>query len=649
MVTINYAFREVVSKIVYYGPGLSGKTTNLHYVFRKVPPQTRGEMISLATEADRTLYFDFLPINLGSIQGFATKFQLYTVPGQVFYNATRKLVLRGVDGLVFVADSQLAKMDENLESLNNLKENLVEYGINYDEIPLIIQYNKRDLPNIATIEQLEAALNPAGAPYFEAVASKGEGVFDTLKAICKIVLDRARSEHGVTATEEVPVGQMQSAENQAQGLTPSSLDDSAPALQPPTQTLDDDKDENEDTLTPGSQQTSAPEPEPVKPVQQEPPAQAPPQKTSSTQESAPQEPPAQKDPNVYELSVDEPGEQSPAPAEEAKETPIAGPSEPEKTPETPLESQPEKEKTAETPLAASSENEKSSPSNDVVPPNTPDTAGFRPDVHVLDDSDSDTKQPADDNALDSTTDNKIHQVNIGLDDFQTDTIKSEEMNAAESDQTPAPEEEHTEKSEIDNLETEADASPKKSKPFIPGFDFSEEDDSPPGGGSIGEQNTAFEQPTASSTPKESEVPEGPEQDITNHQLPPEKPAEEAINQKLPPEPPVSAKPEVQNDNQPPASGYSSLADDILQDVEQSADISHDIQSSEADTEADDLIGNTEKSVKKDENIDKAEEPTDESEQEDGYKPKMDGMKKRKKEKKSLFGWFKKLGRSKGGE
>lgn len=193
MVSINYAFKEIISKIVYYGPGLSGKTTNLQYVFKKVPNDTRGELISLATDADRTLYFDFLPVNVGNIKGFSIKYQLYTVPGQVYYNATRKLVLRGVDGLVFVADSQIEKMDDNVESLNNLEENLAEYGYNLAELPFVLQYNKRDLPNIAPIEQLQKTLNPRGVPYFEAVATTGTGVFATLKAISKLVIDRAQS------------------------------------------------------------------------------------------------------------------------------------------------------------------------------------------------------------------------------------------------------------------------------------------------------------------------------------------------------------------------------------------------------------------------------------------------------------------------
>jgi|GEM_PF-197665 len=192
MVSINYAFREICCKIVYYGPGLSGKTTNLIYIHKKAPPQTKGELISLATDADRTLYFDFLPIDIGPVQGFATKFQLYTVPGQVYYNATRKLVLRGVDGLIFVADSQAAKLEENIESMNNLIENLEEYGYVLEELPMIIQYNKRDLEEVSSLEELEKCLNPRGLPYIEAVAVKGIGVFDTLKAISKLVLEKAR-------------------------------------------------------------------------------------------------------------------------------------------------------------------------------------------------------------------------------------------------------------------------------------------------------------------------------------------------------------------------------------------------------------------------------------------------------------------------
>ncbi len=203
MVSINYSAREVCCKIVYYGPGLSGKTTNLQYVHGKVPQDTRGKLISLATEADRTLYFDFLPINIGTINGFQAKFQLYTVPGQVYYNATRKLVLRGCDGVVFVADSQPDKMDENLESLANLEENLREYGYDPDTMPLVIQYNKQDLPGVMSTADLDAILNPKGRPTFEASATVGNGVFDTLKKIIKMVLEKAK------ATGEAPSAQAQ--------------------------------------------------------------------------------------------------------------------------------------------------------------------------------------------------------------------------------------------------------------------------------------------------------------------------------------------------------------------------------------------------------------------------------------------------------
>jgi signal recognition particle receptor subunit beta len=178
---------------VYYGPGLSGKTTNLQYVHTKVPGNTRGKLISLATEADRTLYFDFLPLNIGTINGLTAKFQLYTVPGQVYYNATRKLVLRGVDGVVFVADSQPDKMDDNLESLSNLEENLAEYGYDMNTLPMVIQYNKRDLPGVLPVEELNKRLNKRNLPHFEASATIGNGVFDTLKLVIKLVLEKAKS------------------------------------------------------------------------------------------------------------------------------------------------------------------------------------------------------------------------------------------------------------------------------------------------------------------------------------------------------------------------------------------------------------------------------------------------------------------------
>jgi signal recognition particle receptor subunit beta len=188
MSMINYASREINCKIVYYGPGLCGKTTNLEYVYEKVAPTTRGKLISLATETERTLFFDFLPVDLGSIRGFKTRFHLYTVPGQVYYNASRKLILKGVDGVVFVGDSQVERLDANIESMHNLYDNLAEYGIDLRQIPFVIQYNKRDLPNISSLNELQAQLNPDGVPHHEAVATRGIGVFDTLKEVSKMVV-----------------------------------------------------------------------------------------------------------------------------------------------------------------------------------------------------------------------------------------------------------------------------------------------------------------------------------------------------------------------------------------------------------------------------------------------------------------------------
>ncbi|MCH2185964.1 ADP-ribosylation factor-like protein, partial [Myxococcota bacterium] len=180
---INYSSREINCKIVYYGPGLCGKTTNLQHIYSRTNPDVKGKMISLATETERTLFFDFLPLALGEIRGFKTRFHLYTVPGQVFYDASRKLILKGVDGVVFVADSQIERMEANLESLENLDFNLGEQGYNLEKIPFVVQYNKRDLPNAAPLEELARLVNTRGVPDFEACADRGEGVFETLKAV----------------------------------------------------------------------------------------------------------------------------------------------------------------------------------------------------------------------------------------------------------------------------------------------------------------------------------------------------------------------------------------------------------------------------------------------------------------------------------
>ena len=191
MSTINFANREINCKIVYYGPGVAGKTTNLKYIYTQVPDTVKGEMVSLATEDERTLFFDFLPIDLGTVQGFKTRFHLYTVPGQVFYNASRKLILRGVDGIIFVADSASNRLRANAESMRNLRENLDEYNLNLEEIPMVIQFNKRDLPDAVPVEMLKSILDPQDRfPSFDAAASSGVGVFETLRAVSKMVLER---------------------------------------------------------------------------------------------------------------------------------------------------------------------------------------------------------------------------------------------------------------------------------------------------------------------------------------------------------------------------------------------------------------------------------------------------------------------------
>ena len=198
MSLVNYATREITCKIVYYGPGRSGKTTNLHYIYGQVPDDRKGKMVSLATQTDRTLFFDFLPLDLGSISGFTTKFQLYTVPGQIYYQTTRRLVLQGADGVVFVADSQSRQLHENVESFQDLHENLAEQGIDARAVPLVIQYNKQDLPRelILDKQDLSHALNFRGVPEFSADALHGPGVFETLRSISELVLKRLSSGNG---------------------------------------------------------------------------------------------------------------------------------------------------------------------------------------------------------------------------------------------------------------------------------------------------------------------------------------------------------------------------------------------------------------------------------------------------------------------
>lgn len=188
MVFFNYSTMQMAAKIVYYGPGLCGKTTNLQQIYNQTSKDSRGEMVSLETETDRTLFFDLLPIDVGTIAGFSTRIQLYTVPGQVFYNTTRKLVLKGVDGVVFVADSQRPMLQANIDSLNNLRENLAETGVRLEDLPIVLQFNKRDLPSICTTDEMNQALNFSQWPYFEASAISGHGVFETLKGVSKLTL-----------------------------------------------------------------------------------------------------------------------------------------------------------------------------------------------------------------------------------------------------------------------------------------------------------------------------------------------------------------------------------------------------------------------------------------------------------------------------
>ena len=269
MVFFNYATMQMAAKIVYYGPGLCGKTTNLHHIYSKTSPGSRGEMVSLETETDRTLFFDLLPIDVGVIGGFKTRLQLYTVPGQVFYNTTRKLVLKGVDGLVFVADSQVAMLEANVESLKNLRENLREIGLNLDDIPLVIQLNKRDLPNIATADAMLDALDPDRRhDHMEAVASAGTGVFETLKLISKLTLRTLRRRMtGEEPTRTAPVHK--TVAEVAQFVVKQRPEATAVAQSEPTvRTIAEEIEEvtaDEEVFAPPAEVTLAPPPPPPAP------------------------------------------------------------------------------------------------------------------------------------------------------------------------------------------------------------------------------------------------------------------------------------------------------------------------------------------------------------------------------------------------
>jgi signal recognition particle receptor subunit beta len=230
MVQINFALKEVNCKIVYYGPGMSGKTTNLEVVHQKAPEENKGELTSISTDGDRTLFFDFMPLDLGNVAGMRTKFQLYTVPGQVYYNSTRKLVLQGVDGVIFIADSDPEKVQENIESYDNLVENLREYGKDIREVPHVIQYNTRDLPNAMSVEALDKAMNKFGVPTFEAVAATGEGVFPTLKVLAGMVLESIdRGSPSDKRQEAKRAAPARPAAQQGQGRAPAAAQAAAPA------------------------------------------------------------------------------------------------------------------------------------------------------------------------------------------------------------------------------------------------------------------------------------------------------------------------------------------------------------------------------------------------------------------------------------
>ena len=278
MVQINFAQKEIQCKIVYYGPGMSGKTTNLELVHGKVPDQHRGELTSIATTGERTLYFDYMPLDLGQIAGIRTKFQLYTVPGQIYYKSTRRLVLQGVDGIVFVADSSPAKMRENLESWADLEENLQEMGKAISDVPILIQYNKRDLPDAMPVEELERQLNPHGLPSIEAVASRGDGVFPTLKKLASLVLE-AVNRGGLAsarATKPRPSPVTTTTPPTTQAQAPAAPHQPAPSIQRPVGGAISAEPPARRPMPPAVQPPQPPQPvAPQAPVHARPAAQAP--------------------------------------------------------------------------------------------------------------------------------------------------------------------------------------------------------------------------------------------------------------------------------------------------------------------------------------------------------------------------------------
>ena len=279
MVQINFAQKSVTVKIVYYGPGMSGKTTNHEVVHQRAPESNKGDLTSISTDGDRTLFFDFMPLDLGTVAGMRTQFQLYTVPGQVYYNSTRKLVLQGVDGVIFIADSSASMMEENLESLRNLEENLREYGKDIMSIPMVIQYNKRDLPDALPVEELEAKINRFGAPSFEGIASSGQGVFPTLKSLAASVLDSIHEQTGAAGAARsapAPAATAPAAPAMAQPAAPLP----APAAQQPVQ-------QPAPAMAPSAQQSAPPAPSMPAPMMSTPPVAEPPQAAAPAPAPAP--------------------------------------------------------------------------------------------------------------------------------------------------------------------------------------------------------------------------------------------------------------------------------------------------------------------------------------------------------------------------
>jgi signal recognition particle receptor subunit beta len=377
MVVFNYSSRELTTKVVYYGPGLCGKTTNLQFIYDSMPPGVKGKMLSLATKSDRTLFFDFLPIDLGEIGGMKTKVQLYTVPGQVFYNETRRLVLKGADGVVFVADSQEDMMDANKDSFRNLEENLQGHGLELASMPHVLQYNKRDLPNALDVDKLNEALNTYNVPFYEAVATQGIGVQETLRHITKLVLvhlnerygDKRRKSRSATVAEEVDA---------AAGAPQATPVDAGPEQQPSPPPAEPSP---EPEAPPEAPAASAPPEEhgfaladePAPPPQaHEPPPEPPPEEAQLAMPSAPEPEPAAEEPAAAAPRQHEPAAQAPPP-EPPDEEPLAMPSAPEPAQEEPVPEEPFRE---EEPLAMPAEPEPGPPPE----PAWPEWAAPEPDA-----------------------------------------------------------------------------------------------------------------------------------------------------------------------------------------------------------------------------------------------------------------------------